>query len=459
MNNFSISCQNSRIENPRSFYGCFYLGPFEEGQSLTVANALRRTLLSECSGLAITSVLIENVNHEFSTLVGVRDSVLDILLNIKEIVLKKTENPWKHLKKKGVSSVYEKVGMSFFKPVIGYLKVKGPGIVRAKDLRLPPFIKCVDPNQYIATLSEDGFLNMKFVIMEGKGYVVQKSNPIFDHNFVKKRQILLNQLKNLKRKNDQPVQKNGVFLEGRGSFGGQEPPSSNFTLSSSLKTNEIQNEKNSAKNSVFWYGELEEKQTELFKNATPLTIDAVFSPVTKVSYIIEVSENQIIDKETEKTAFIDKISFLLESDNFLKSNLPFLTNFYDKTNNSHQASNTEQVNTSQNSNKEIINHKKLLTELINYIDTFSDSELLSSYRSLHPLSLIKKGSLHTIILEIWTNGSLHPREALSSAFSNLASLFLHLEKSEMKSPIYNNFSSYKKSLVQLDGTFGDKVKK
>jgi DNA-directed RNA polymerase alpha subunit len=418
MNYFSISCQNSRIENPRSFYGCFYLGPFEEGQSLTVANALRRTLLSECSGLAITSVLIENVNHEFSTLVGVRDSVLDILLNIKEIVLKKTENPWKHLKKKGVSSVYEKVGMSFFKPVIGYLKVKGPGIVRAKDLRLPPFIKCVDPNQYIATLSADGFLNMKFVIMEGKGYVVQKSNPIFDLNFVKKRQVLLNQLRNLKIKNDQPSQ-----------------------------SYEIKNEKVSV-------GELEEKQTELFKNATPLTIDAVFSPVTKVSYIIEVSENQIIDKETEKAAFIDKISSLLESESFLKNNLPFLTNFFEKTNISHQSLNPEQVNMSKSSSKAISNNKKLLTELINYIDTFSDSELLSSYRSLHPLSLIKKGSLHTIILEIWTNGSLHPREALSSAFSNLASLFLHLEKCEIKNPMYNNFSSYKKSLVQL----GDKVK-
>jgi hypothetical protein len=109
---------------------------------------------------------------------------------------------------------------------------------------------------------------------------------------------------------------------------------------------------------------------------------------------------------------------------------------------------------SKSSSKAISNNKKLLTELINYIDTFSDSELLSSYRSLHPLSLIKKGSLHTIILEIWTNGSLHPREALSSAFSNLASLFLHLEKCEIKNPMYNNFSSYKKSLVQL----GDKVK-
>ena len=169
--------KESRIENNKSFYGCFYLGSFDSGQSITVANALRRSLLSDCTGLAIISVKIDTVQHEYSTLPGVRDSVLDILLNFKEIVLKKGKNPFggpNGYKNKGLSSVYDKVGSTFFKPVVGYLKVKGPGIIRAKDLRLPPFIQCVDPNQYIATLAEDGVLNVKFVIMEGKSYYVQK---------------------------------------------------------------------------------------------------------------------------------------------------------------------------------------------------------------------------------------------------------------------------------------------
>ena len=172
-----ISCKESRIENNRSFYGRFHLGTFEPGQSLTIANALRRSLLSDCVGVAIISLKIENVYHEYSTLPGVKDSILDIILNFKEIVLKKIKNPlqgFQGYKNKGICSIYEQIGSTFFKPMIGYLKVQGPGIVTAKDLRLPPFLQCVDPNQYIATLADDGFLNVKFVVMEGKSYFLQK---------------------------------------------------------------------------------------------------------------------------------------------------------------------------------------------------------------------------------------------------------------------------------------------
>jgi DNA-directed RNA polymerase subunit alpha len=151
MSQFFISCKESRIESNRSFYSSFFLGPFDPSESLTVANALRRTLLSELPGIAIISVEIEGAPHEYSNIPGVRDSVLDILLNIKEIVLKKLSKN--------------------MRPQVGYLRVRGPGIVRASDLRLPPLIQCVDPEQYIATLSEDGFLNMKFIIDEGKNYV------------------------------------------------------------------------------------------------------------------------------------------------------------------------------------------------------------------------------------------------------------------------------------------------
>ena len=67
----------------RRFYGRFQLGPFNIGQGLTIATALRRTLLSELVGLAITAVTIKNASHEYSTLTGVRESVLDITLNLK----------------------------------------------------------------------------------------------------------------------------------------------------------------------------------------------------------------------------------------------------------------------------------------------------------------------------------------------------------------------------------------
>jgi DNA-directed RNA polymerase subunit alpha len=166
MQNFFLSCKKIRIEptSPKTYYGCFYLGPFENGQGLTVANSLRRTLLSEISGLAITSVKVNSASHEYSTLPGVRETVLDILLNLKEIILtKKNNKPIKQTQ-------------------LGYLQARGPGIIRASDLRLPPTLQCVDPDQYIATLAENGFLSLKFKIDEGKNFIFSK-NPFEKSSF------------------------------------------------------------------------------------------------------------------------------------------------------------------------------------------------------------------------------------------------------------------------------------
>ena len=148
-----LSCIESRVENSRNFYGRFQLGPFVLGQGLTIANSLRRSLLSEISGLAITAVEIEGVAHEYSTIEGIRESVLDILLNIKQIVL---------------TSDFQ-----IQEPQVAFLQVQGPGIVRAKDIKLPISIQSVDPEQYIATLLYDGLLKMKFMICRGKNYLVQ----------------------------------------------------------------------------------------------------------------------------------------------------------------------------------------------------------------------------------------------------------------------------------------------
>ena len=148
-----LSCIESRVENSRKFYGRFQLGPFVLGQGFTIANSLRRSLLSEISGLAITAVEIEGVVHEYSTIEGVRESVLDILLNVKQIVL---------------TSDFQ-----IQEPQVAFLQVQGPGIVRAKDIKLPISIQSVDPEQYIATLLYDGLLKMKFMICRGKNYLVQ----------------------------------------------------------------------------------------------------------------------------------------------------------------------------------------------------------------------------------------------------------------------------------------------
>jgi len=145
-NHFFLNCKECILENPRSFYGSFSLGPFQNSQSLTLANALRRTLFTEISGIAITHIEIEGVSHEYSLLEGVRESVLDILLNLKQIVLKSST--------------------SLSKPVYAYVNVRGPGILRISDVKFPPNIQCVDPDQYIATLNENGKLSLKFTISD-----------------------------------------------------------------------------------------------------------------------------------------------------------------------------------------------------------------------------------------------------------------------------------------------------
>ena len=171
---FFLSCKESKIENPRSFYGCFYVGPFSNSQSLTVANTLRRILLSELPGVAITSVQIDGASHEYQSLHGVQDSILDIVLNLKEILFK-TRFPLKE-------------------PICAYLEAIGPGIVRASDFKLPFFVQTVDPNQYIATLSENGFLKMKVTIQEGKNYQIynyKKRTEDVENPFQLNRSILL----------------------------------------------------------------------------------------------------------------------------------------------------------------------------------------------------------------------------------------------------------------------------
>jgi DNA-directed RNA polymerase alpha subunit len=188
-----VSLQSSLKEENTNFYGKFYLGPFEIGQGLTLANALRRTLLSELKTFAITSIEIDGVTHEYSTIRGVKESVLDIVLNMKKIVLKKNRissvgyffdpgvapfhPPLFNIKRGGYHEANQKsypdIGYKNIKKVCrAYLQVEGPGIIRAKHILFPSFLQSVDPEQYIATLSEDGILNIKIQIREGKNFIV-----------------------------------------------------------------------------------------------------------------------------------------------------------------------------------------------------------------------------------------------------------------------------------------------
>jgi len=85
---FQIQCLNSKVENPTNILGKFCIEPLKQGQGVTIGNALRRVLLSDLPGLSIVGVHINNVSHEFSTIPGLKEDIIEVLLNLKQIILK-----------------------------------------------------------------------------------------------------------------------------------------------------------------------------------------------------------------------------------------------------------------------------------------------------------------------------------------------------------------------------------
>ncbi len=148
MAQFQVECIESDIGDDQSLYSKFVLEPLERGQGITVGNALRRVLLSNLEGAAVTAVRIAGVSHEFMTVTGVREDVLDILLNMKEVVLKSHSS----------------------QPQIGRLRIEGPASVTTDFFELPSEVEIIDPNQYIATVSAGATLEMEFRIESGVGY-------------------------------------------------------------------------------------------------------------------------------------------------------------------------------------------------------------------------------------------------------------------------------------------------
>lgn len=133
--------------NRRLHYSRFALSPLLVDQAMTIGVAMRRALLSEVEGICITSAKIVGTIHEYSTLEGVRESIDEILMNLKQIVLK------------GEAKIQQSAS----------LFAQGPGVVTAGHINLPSSITVVDPDQYIATLSRDTQLCIELVISQGKG--------------------------------------------------------------------------------------------------------------------------------------------------------------------------------------------------------------------------------------------------------------------------------------------------
>jgi DNA-directed RNA polymerase subunit alpha len=128
--------------------------PLERGFGLTLGNALRRVLLSSLQGAAITSVHIDGVLHEFSSIAGVREDVTDIILNIKEIAIRQHAE--------GVKRVV--------------LKKEGPGVAKAGDIETGADIEILNPDHVICTLDQGSSIRMEFTTSTGKGYVPAERN-------------------------------------------------------------------------------------------------------------------------------------------------------------------------------------------------------------------------------------------------------------------------------------------
>ena len=132
----------------------FTIEPLEPGFGYTLGNSLRRTLLSSIPGVAVTSVRISGALHEFTTLPGVKEDVTEILLNIKGIVL---------------TSEYDE-------PVVMYLRKNGEGEATAGDITPPAGVTIANPDLHLATLAEDGELEIEFTVERGRGYVPSVMN-------------------------------------------------------------------------------------------------------------------------------------------------------------------------------------------------------------------------------------------------------------------------------------------
>ncbi len=137
-------------------YGRFVLEPLERGYGTTLGNSLRRVLLSSLPGYAITSVKIDGVHHEFSTIKGVKEDVTEIVLNLKSVILKIHGDG----------------------PKTMYIDASGAGVVTAGDINTDSEVEIINPDLPIATLDADAHLSMELTCDKGRGYISAERNKV-----------------------------------------------------------------------------------------------------------------------------------------------------------------------------------------------------------------------------------------------------------------------------------------
>jgi len=155
-----LEIEKPRIETEEmsDTYGRFVVEPLERGYGTTLGNSLRRILLSSLPGAAVTSVRIDGVLHEFSTISGVVEDTTDIVLNLKSLIVKMHED----------------------EPVTLRLVAEGEGPVTAGDIQTPSSVEILNPELHIATLAQNGRLEMDITVAKGRGYVPAEKNKSGD---------------------------------------------------------------------------------------------------------------------------------------------------------------------------------------------------------------------------------------------------------------------------------------
>jgi DNA-directed RNA polymerase subunit alpha len=142
------------VEELDDTYGRFVIEPLERGYGWTIGNSLRRILLSSIEGSAVTSVKIDGIKHELETYNGMKEDILEVLLNLKKLVVRIEDNE---------SHILE-------------LDVMGPKVVKASDFIVPPNVKIINTDLIIATLVDEVPLRMEIEVRKGKGYVSAEEN-------------------------------------------------------------------------------------------------------------------------------------------------------------------------------------------------------------------------------------------------------------------------------------------
>lgn len=147
---------NVSIKHKDDFCGEFIIEPLERGFGHTLGNSIRRVLLSSIEGVGITRIRVEDTMHEFSTLEGMKEDMIEFITNLKGVVFK----------------------MESDEPVLLKLEKKGPGTVKASDIKLSSDVDIVNPDAYICTLTKKGKLNAEIRVEKNKGYKNAEENVV-----------------------------------------------------------------------------------------------------------------------------------------------------------------------------------------------------------------------------------------------------------------------------------------